>query len=64
MASEAELVKQVWSEAKTVAVVGATNKDTMPVYDVMKFLQAQVFSTFNSPPLLSSLRLLFSTPFP
>jgi predicted CoA-binding protein len=31
-------VIQVWSNAKTVAVVGATTKETMPVYGVMKYL--------------------------
>lgn len=35
-------VRALLSSAKTIAVVGATNKDTMPVHGVMKFLMNQV----------------------
>ena len=41
---EDEEIYQILSKAKLIAVVGATNRETMPVYGVMQYLQSSVLN--------------------
>ena len=40
--SEDDEVVEILTNAKLIAVVGATNRESMPVHGVMRFLQEQV----------------------
>ena len=40
--NEDDQIVQILSNAKLIAVVGATNRESMPVYGVLRYLQDQV----------------------
>ena len=51
---ELDAVQQIWGGAKTVAVVGATTKENMPVYGVMKYLLSEGYTCIPVNPRIAA----------
>ena len=49
-----DAVQQIWGGAKTVAVVGATTKENMPVYGVMKYLLSEGYTCIPVNPRIAA----------